>query len=104
VTWLALLPSGSRAVVSALPASRGLAKRLIALGLTPGAEIGVLQNRGRGPLIIEVHGCRLAVGWGQAARVAVEPLPADAGAIPPKGSEVTEPVCLSEFGEPGGES
>lgn len=74
MTWLALLPSGSRAVVSALPRARGLAKRLIAMGLTPGAEVRVLQNRGRGPLIIEVHGVRLALGWRQAAWVAVEPL------------------------------
>lgn len=110
MTWLALLPSGSRAVVSALPASRGLARRLIALGLTQGAEVRVLQNHGRCPLIIEVHGCRLALGWGQAMRVAVDPLTEeqvveeqvvgqDADA-----SEVTEPVCLTEAGESGKET
>jgi hypothetical protein len=49
--------------------------RLISLGLTPGAELRVLQNRGRGPLIIEVHGARLAMGRGQAARVTVAPMP-----------------------------
>lgn len=75
MTWLALLPPDSRAVVAALPRSRGLAKRMIALGLIPGAEVRVLQNRGRGPLIIEVHGARLALGWGQAAWVAVDPIP-----------------------------
>jgi Fe2+ transport system protein FeoA len=53
------------------------------MGLNPGAEVCVLQNRGRGPLIIEVHGARLALGRGQADRVAVEPVetsgcPADA--------------------------
>jgi Fe2+ transport system protein FeoA len=72
---LARLPAGSRAVVTGLPSSRGLAKRLIALGLTPGAEVCVLQNRGRGALIVEVHGARLALGWGQAERVAVESSP-----------------------------
>ncbi len=92
MTWLSLLPAGSRAVVSALPASPGLAKRMIALGLTPGAEVKVLQNRGRGPLLIEVHCARLAVGWGQAARVAVRPVSAD--------EAVAEPVCP---GEPGTE-
>lgn len=72
--WLSLLPTDSRAVVSALPRSPGLAKRMIGLGLTPGAEVQVLQNRGRSPLLIQVHGARLALGRGQAARVAVEPI------------------------------
>ena len=53
MTSLAQLPSCSRAVVVALPRTRGLAERLISLGLTPGAELRVLQNRGRGPLIID---------------------------------------------------
>ena len=57
-----------------LPQPHGLAKRLVALGLNPGAEVCVLQNRGRGPLIVEVHGARLALGRRQADRVAVEPV------------------------------
>jgi len=69
---LAGLPKGARARVAELPRPHGLAKRLCALGLTPGAEVCVLQNRGRGPLIVEVHGARLALGRGQADRVAVE--------------------------------
>ncbi len=69
---LAQLADGACAVVTALPHSRGLAKRLIALGLTPGAEVCVLQNRGRGALIVEVHGARLALGRGQAERVTVK--------------------------------
>jgi Fe2+ transport system protein FeoA len=77
MTWLSLVPAGSRAVVSALPGAQGLAKRMIALGLTPGAEVKVLQNRGRGPLIIEVHCARLALGWSQAAKVAVRPVAED---------------------------
>jgi ferrous iron transport protein A len=79
---LAQLPAGSRAVVAGLPHSRGLAKRLIALGLTPGAEVRVLQNRGRGALIVEAHGARLALGRGQAERVTVEPLPDPLDASP----------------------
>lgn len=105
MTWLALLPSGSRAVVSALPSSRGLAKRLIALGLTQGAEVRVLQNRGRGPLLIEVHGCRLALGWGQAMRVAVDPLSEEqAVGQATDASRAAEPVCLTDLWESGGET
>jgi Fe2+ transport system protein FeoA len=75
VTTLAQLPALSRAVVVALPHFRGLAERLISMGLTAGAEVKVLQNRRRGPLIVEVHGVRLALGRMQAARVTVTPVP-----------------------------
>ena len=95
MTWLAFLPQDSRAVVTALPRPRGLARRLISMGLTPGAEVRVLQNRGRGPLIIEVHGVRLALGRGQAARVATE-------AIAPAGLE--EPPVAAGLEEPLKES
>jgi ferrous iron transport protein A len=75
---LAKLPIGGRGVVASLPSQRGLAKRLIALGLTPGAEVRVLQNRTHGPLILEVHGARLALGRSQAERVTLEPEPSAA--------------------------
>ncbi len=71
---LALLPAGSSAVVSALPEARGLARRLISMGLVPGAEVHMLQNRGRGPVIVEVYGARLALGRGQAERVEIRVL------------------------------
>jgi Fe2+ transport system protein FeoA len=74
MTSLAHLPKGARATVTSLPQPHGLAKRLVALGLNPGAEVCVLQNRGRGALIVEVHGARLALGRRQADRVAVEPV------------------------------
>jgi ferrous iron transport protein A len=75
MTSLALLPPGTSAVVASLPDAPGLARRLISLGLTPGAEVCMLQNRGRGPIILEVHGARLALGRGQAERVDVEAIP-----------------------------
>lgn len=73
MTPLEQLPPETRAVVAALPSSPGLARRLIAMGLVPGSEVRIVQNRGHGPLIVEVHGARLALGRGQAARVLVEP-------------------------------
>ena len=74
MTTLARLTRGARATVMGLPHSHVLAKRLCAMGLNPGAEVHVLQNRGSGPLIVEVHGARLALGRGQADHVAVEPV------------------------------
>ena len=73
------LPSCTPAVVAELPQGRGLAHRLLSLGMNPGAEIECLQNRGSGPLLVKVQGARLALGRRQAARVMVEPL---AGAEP----------------------
>jgi hypothetical protein len=57
---------------------------LIALGLTPGAEVSVLQNRGRGPLIVEAHGARIALGRRQADRVTV-----DLGLVPSRPAAAT---------------
>ncbi len=68
------LPPCTPAVVVALPSVHGLARRLIALGITTGACIQVLHNWGSGSVIVEVHGSRLALGRGQAARVLVRPL------------------------------
>ena len=83
MTPLTCLPTGSRARVCSLPEQHSLAKRLCALGLTPGAEVHVLQNRRTGALIVEVHGARLALGRGQADRVAVDQVDApDAPDVP----------------------
>ncbi len=74
MTPLTDMPSGARGRVASLPEQHGLAKRMCALGLTPGSEVCVLQNRAKCPLIVEVHGARLALGRGQADRVTVEPV------------------------------
>lgn len=46
--------------------------RLVSLGLTPGAEVDMTQNYGRGPLIIIVRGGRVAIGRGEARCITVE--------------------------------
>ncbi|MGI5939913.1 MAG: FeoA family protein [Thermoleophilia bacterium] len=79
---LAALAVGQQALVVALPRHGGLARRLIALGLTPGSEVRVVHNRGRGPLIVEAHGARIALGRGQAERVIVETDLTEASAVP----------------------
>ena len=85
------LPTCTPAVVASLPRSHGLARRLIALGITTGARIQVLHNWGSGPVIIEVHGARLALGRGQAARVMVRPL-------------AEEPTSEGECADPRGQA
>jgi ferrous iron transport protein A len=65
-------PAGSLVYVRELLCGQRLAVRLAALGLTTGAKIEVLQNPGRGPLLVLVRGTRLALGRGQAAKILVD--------------------------------
>ena len=51
------------------------ATRLVSLGFTPGAEVSVSQNYGRGPLIVTVRGARVALGRAEAANIFVERKP-----------------------------
>ena len=48
------------------------ATRLASLGFTPGAEVSMTQNYGRGPLIVIVRGARVALGRVEAAKIFVE--------------------------------
>jgi len=45
--------------------------RLASLGFTPGAEVSMSQNYGRGPLIVTVRGTRVALGRVEAAKIFV---------------------------------
>jgi ferrous iron transport protein A len=63
--------TGEQAIVTRLGASLGLTSRLATLGFTPGAEVGMTQNYGHGPLIVMVRGARVALGRGEAALVLV---------------------------------
>jgi ferrous iron transport protein A len=53
---------------------QGFVSRLAALGFTLGAEVIMLQNFGRGPLIVLVRDTRIALGRGESLQVVVEPL------------------------------
>ena len=46
--------------------------RLATLGFTPGAEVSMSQNYGRGPLIVTVRGTSVALGRAEAAKIFVE--------------------------------
>ena len=47
--------------------------RLASLGFTPGAQVAMTQNYGRGPLIVTVRGTRVALGRGEAEQIFVAP-------------------------------
>ncbi len=71
VVPLSTLRPGEQGVVVELVGGRGLLSRMTSLGFTPGAEVTVVQNFGRGPLIARVRDARIALGRGQAARLYV---------------------------------
>jgi len=66
------LPQGATAVVRNLRGGGELVNRLAAMGLTEGTQLAVLQNTGRGPMLVSVRDTRIALGRGEAMRVLVE--------------------------------
>ena len=71
-TTLDALAPGKVGIVRQLGGGRGFVSRLAALGFTPGAEVTMVQNFGRGPLIVLVRDTRVALGRGEAMKVLVE--------------------------------
>ena len=71
VTCLSNLAPAEIGIVASLSGGRGLVSRLAALGITPGAEVNVIQNFGRGPIIVRVRNARIALGRGEAMNVQV---------------------------------
>ena len=69
---LSALASGEAGVVCQLAGGRGFMSRLATLGFTPGVEVNMVQNFGRGPLIVLVRDTRVALGRGEAMKVLVE--------------------------------
>ena len=68
---LSSLKAGERGSVVSLLGGRGLLGKMSSLGFTPGAQITVIQNFGRGSIIVLARGARIALGRGEARHVLV---------------------------------
>ncbi len=68
---------GSTVRVVKIDAGRGLKQRLLSLGLVPGADIYVLENR-HGPVKLCFNNSRIAVGRGVATKVLATLAPEEA--------------------------
>lgn len=70
------LPIGARARIARMDdAAPGLRRKLLALGLTPGAEVGIERIAPLGdPIQIRVRGCALSIRRREAATLNVEAL------------------------------
>jgi ferrous iron transport protein A len=69
---LSQLPRGAHATILAFSSGRVITNRLISLGFTPGVVVGMVQNFGRGPLIVTVRGTRVALGRGEAEKIFIQ--------------------------------
>lgn len=68
------LPAGGRGVVRLLHGGTEFTHRMVTLGFTPGVEVTVVQNYGRGPIQVSVRDTHVALGRGEALKVMVEVL------------------------------
>jgi ferrous iron transport protein A len=62
---------GDQVILYSIKVGCDLICRMTSLGLTPGAKVEVLQNYGRGPIIINVRGTHVALGRGEARKLLV---------------------------------
>jgi len=72
---LAQLGAGRSARVLGVEGGWGLRRNLEQLGIHPGDIVAVARTGAfHGPILVEVHGSRVALGRGVAGRIYVEPL------------------------------
>lgn len=76
---LSSLADGMGGRLASVEAGRGLRARLVAMGLSPGVEVKVVNNRGGGPFVVAVMGTRIVLGRGMAHKVFVFPSAAARG-------------------------
>jgi ferrous iron transport protein A len=72
---LSALRSGESARIEGVHGGHGFLSRLASLGFTPGAHLRVIQNFGRGPIIVNLRDTRVALGRGEAAKIIVVRMP-----------------------------
>jgi ferrous iron transport protein A len=71
------LLTGKHGVIRQLRGGKEFTSRLTAMGLAIGSAFEVLQNRGRGPVLVRARGTRIALGRGEALKILVEAVAAD---------------------------
>ena len=68
---LAMASPGEVVQVVDVRAGRGLTRRLADMGLLPGVNIRVISSQMPGPIIIDLRGSRLVLGYGVAQKILV---------------------------------
>ncbi len=63
------LPAGDEAEIESVSGAGSMVSRLAALGFVPGSRVSMVQNRGRGPIIVSVIHTRVALGRSEAGSI-----------------------------------
>lgn len=63
---------GEHVTLLAVQCGRAVASRMSSLGFTPGVDIEMVQNYGRGPMVVNLRGTRVALGRGEARKILVQ--------------------------------
>lgn len=66
------LQIGQRAILKDISWGVKLKRKLYDMGMTPGTQVSVVSSSGKGPLIIDVRGSRLALGRGIVQKIDVD--------------------------------
>lgn len=69
---LALVAPGEEVTLVDIRGGMGIKRRLVSMGLGPGIRVRLLQNAGRGPVLVMRGDTRLALGRGMAHKVLVQ--------------------------------
>ena len=76
------LRPGETGQVRGLEGGRNFVARLAALGFTIGAPVKVVRKNAHGPLLVSLRGTRIALGYGEAARVSIGRTTAEERTVP----------------------
>jgi Fe2+ or Zn2+ uptake regulation protein/Fe2+ transport system protein FeoA len=68
---LSAIPAGGSGQVRRFDGGHDFAARAVAMGFSLGAKVMVIQNFGRGPILVGIQGVRIALGRGEAAKIQV---------------------------------
>jgi len=69
---LAMVSPGEEVTVVDIRAGRGLTRRLADMGLIPGTPLRIITSHMPGPIIIDLRGSRVILGFGIAQKIMVE--------------------------------
>lgn len=69
---LSLAGTGKLLSITGVNGGWGLRRRLAEMGLTPGALVMVMSGCHPGPLLIDIRGSRLGLGFGVAQKIMVK--------------------------------
>jgi ferrous iron transport protein A len=72
VVPLGTLRPGETGTIAELSGGRAFVARCLVLGCTPGTQVTMERNAGRGPIIVKLRGTRLALGRGESMRLQVK--------------------------------